>query len=62
MAIDQNILTDEVRANGFGTIDFDRLETAIDQIALTYTFTARPVATDIFDPAYLPDPVMLAVE
>lgn len=62
MAIDQNILTDEVLANGLGTVDMDRLEAAIDQIALTYEFTNRPAATDVFDPSFLPDPAMLEVE
>ena len=36
MALAQNIVTDEVRANGFGGVDMDRLERSIDQIADTY--------------------------
>jgi NitT/TauT family transport system substrate-binding protein len=32
----------------------DRLEKSIDQIALTYTFKARPKAADIFDSSFLP--------
>ena len=54
MAIRDNIVTPEVRANGFGAIDRARLEEAINQIALTYTFKAKPKAEDIFDPAFLP--------
>ena len=55
MAIDQNIVTDEVTANGIGGVDFDRLERSIDQIADTYEFSARPTAVDIFDGSFLPD-------
>ena len=54
MALAQNIVTDEVRANGFGAVDMDRLERSIDQIADTYEFTNRPKAVDVFDPQYLP--------
>lgn len=54
MAIDQNIVTDEVRQNGIGGVDMDRLERSIDQIALTYDFTARPNGADIFDGSFLP--------
>ena len=54
MALAQNIVTDEVRANGFGGVDMDRLERSIDQIADTYEFTNRPAAADVFDSQYLP--------
>jgi len=54
MAIRDNIVTPEVRANGLGAIDGARLGEAINQIALTYTFKAKPKASDIFDPAFLP--------
>ena len=54
MALAQNIITDEVRANGFGGVDMERLERSIDQIADTYEFTNRPMASDVFDPQYLP--------
>ena len=53
MALAQNIVTDEVRANGFGGVDMDRLERSIDQIADTYDFTNRPSASDVFDSQYL---------
>jgi NitT/TauT family transport system substrate-binding protein len=55
MAIRDNIVTPEVRANGLGAIDGARLTEAINQIALTYAFKAKPKASDIFDPAFLPD-------
>tara|TARA_B100000676_G_scaffold313177_1_gene391993 strand:- start:366 stop:1367 length:1002 start_codon:yes stop_codon:yes gene_type:complete len=54
MALVQNIVTDEVRANGFGAVDMSRLERSIDQIADTYTFKNRPKAGDVFDMQYLP--------
>jgi NitT/TauT family transport system substrate-binding protein len=54
MALAQNIITDEVRANGFGDVDMERLERSIDQIADTYEFTNRPMAGDVFDSQYLP--------
>jgi NitT/TauT family transport system substrate-binding protein len=54
MAIKDNIVTPEVRANGLGAIDGARLTEAINQIALTYAFKAKPKASDVFDPAFLP--------
>ena len=54
MAIRDNIVTPEVRANGLGAIDDARLAQAIDQIALTYAFKSKPKAGDIFAPAFLP--------
>jgi NitT/TauT family transport system substrate-binding protein len=55
MAIKDNIMTDEVKKLGFGAIDPERLDKAIDQIALTYTFkNPKPKAGDIFDASFLP--------
>jgi NitT/TauT family transport system substrate-binding protein len=55
MAIRDNIVTPEVKANGFGGIDNARFARAIEQIALTYKFkTAKPKPEDIFDASYLP--------
>jgi len=54
MAIRDNIVTPEVRANGFGAVDFARLADSIDQIGLVYTFKAKPKAEDIFDASFLP--------
>jgi NitT/TauT family transport system substrate-binding protein len=54
MALKDNIVTGEVRANGFGAIDSERLTQAIAQIALTYAFKAKPKGDDVFDPAFLP--------
>lgn len=52
--IDDNILTDEVKRNGIGGVDFARLERSIDQVAEDYKFASRPSATDIFDDSFLP--------
>jgi NitT/TauT family transport system substrate-binding protein len=55
MVIHDNIVTPEVKANGYGGIDDRRFAGAIDQIALTYKFkSAKPKPEDIFDASYLP--------
>jgi NitT/TauT family transport system substrate-binding protein len=54
MALKDNIVTPEVRANGFGAIDTARFEESINQIGLVYTYKNRPKVEDIFDPAFLP--------
>lgn len=55
MAIRENIVTSEVRANGYGAIDEGRLARAIEQIAQTYKFKAgKPKPADIFDASFLP--------
>jgi NitT/TauT family transport system substrate-binding protein len=54
MALKDNIVTPEVKANGYGAVDMDRLTKAIDQTALTYAFKAKPKAADIFNPSFLP--------
>jgi NitT/TauT family transport system substrate-binding protein len=54
MALRDNVLTPEVRANGLGAVDMARLEESIGQIAVGYTFKGRPWAEAVFDPAFLP--------
>ena len=54
MAIRDNIVTPEVKANGYGAVDLARLTESIDQIGLVYTFKAKPKAEDIFDASFLP--------
>ncbi len=54
MALDENVMTDWVMENGFGGVDMDRLSRSIDQIALTFEFSDRPSAEDIFTDEYLP--------
>ena len=55
MAIDQNVLTDWVQANGMGTIDPARLEAAIAQLGETYEYQGTPDASLYFTDAYLPE-------
>ena len=55
MALRDNILTPEVKANGFGGVDMGRLDRSIEQIALTYEFkNPKPKGADIFDASFLP--------
>ena len=54
MAIRDNVITPEVRANGLGGVEASRLEASIDQIGLVYTFKAKPKAEDIFEASFLP--------
>lgn len=54
MALDQNVLTPELLANGFGGVDARRLSRSIDQIGERFKFTNKPGAGNIFDAAYLP--------
>jgi NitT/TauT family transport system substrate-binding protein len=55
MALHDNILTPEVRANGFGGVDMARFDKALEQLALTYSFkSAQPKARDIFNSSFLP--------
>ena len=57
IAIRDNIVTPEVKANGYGGIDQARFSKAIEQIGLTYKFkNAAPKPADIFDASYLPAP------
>jgi NitT/TauT family transport system substrate-binding protein len=56
IALKDNILTPEVKQNGYGGVDMDRLDKSVDQIALTYQFkNAKPKGSEVFDPSYLPD-------
>jgi NitT/TauT family transport system substrate-binding protein len=54
MTIENNILTDEVREHGFGDIQADRFERAMEQIALTFEFSDRPAMDDVFTDEFLP--------
>jgi NitT/TauT family transport system substrate-binding protein len=55
MVLHNNILTPEVQAQGFGSVDIARLDKAIEQIALTYSFrSAKPKGEDIFNSSFLP--------
>ena len=54
MAIRDNIVTRAVRANGYGSVDPERFDAALDQLALTYRFKAKDNAAAVFDPSFLP--------
>jgi NitT/TauT family transport system substrate-binding protein len=54
LSISKNFVTPDVQKNGFGAVDMKRLEHSIDQIGLTFKFTNRPKAADIFTAQYLP--------
>jgi NitT/TauT family transport system substrate-binding protein len=55
MALRDNILTPEVQTNGFGAVDVARLDKAIEQIGLAYSFhSAKPKSQDIFNSSFLP--------
>ncbi len=55
MAIDQNVVTDWVAANGMGTIDAARMEAALAQLGETYEYQTTPDASLYFTDAYLPE-------
>jgi NitT/TauT family transport system substrate-binding protein len=55
IALRDNIVTPEVKANGLGGVDPERLEKSIDQIAVTYKFkNDKPKGSDMFDASFLP--------
>ena len=62
MAIDQNIVTDEVKAAGLGAVDSARLARAVDQIGLTYSYASKPAVDAVFDASFLPEAGERAVD
>lgn len=54
MAVDLNILTPYVRANGMGGVDPARLERSVAQIAGALGLATAPAVADIWSDAYLP--------
>ena len=61
LAIDGNVLTDYVVANGMGNIDPARMATALEQLRLTYEFQNEPDASLYFTDAYLPEAEVLMI-
>jgi len=55
LAIDSNVLTDYVKANGMGGIDTERMTAAMKQLGETYEFKNAADLGKIFTDAYLPD-------
>jgi NitT/TauT family transport system substrate-binding protein len=54
MALKDNMVTPYVKANGVGGVDMARLSKSIEQIGLTYDYTKKPTAEDIFTSEFLP--------
>ena len=55
LAIDANVDTDWVQANGFGIIDDARMAEALEQTKTVYEFQQEPDASLYFDASYLPE-------
>lgn len=62
LAIDDNVLTDYVKANGIGKVDAARFEKALGQLAENYEFKNPPDAAKIFTDKYLPDDGSLVLQ
>jgi NitT/TauT family transport system substrate-binding protein len=54
LSLDKNFVTPDVKKNGLGGVDMKRLERSIDQIGLTFQYTNKPKAADIFTAQFLP--------
>ena len=54
LSLERNFVTPDVRKNGLGAVDAKRLERSIDQIGLTFQYTNKPKAAEIFTAQYLP--------
>jgi NitT/TauT family transport system substrate-binding protein len=54
LSLDKNFVNAEVIKAGFGGVDVKRLERSIEQIGLTFKFTNKPKAGDVFTSEYLP--------
>jgi len=54
MVVRENILTPEVKAQGFGGVDPARFERTIAQLGLVVKFKTKPALSDIFDLSFLP--------
>lgn len=54
LALERNFVSPDVLKAGLGGVDVKRLERSIEQIGLTFTYTNKPKAADIFSDQYLP--------
>jgi len=54
LSLARNVVTPDVQRNGLGAVDMQRLERSIDQIGLTFQYSNKPKAADIFTAQYLP--------
>ena len=55
LAVDANVLTDNVKENGMGLVDAERLKEAVAQLGETYEYENKPDAKLYFTDKYLPD-------
>ena len=55
LAIEANVLTEYVKANGMGSIDKTRFSAALEQLGETYKYKTKPNADLYFTDKYLPD-------
>ena len=54
LSLEKNFVTADVKKNGIGAVDYKRLERSMDQIGLTFQYTNRPKAAEVFTMQYLP--------
>ncbi len=54
LALSKNFVTPDVQKNGLGAVDMKRLEKSFEQIGLTFQYTSKPKAADVFTSQYLP--------
>jgi len=54
LSLQKNFVTPDVQKNGLGAVDMKRLERSIEQIGLTFNYSNKPKAADIFTAQYLP--------
>jgi len=54
LSLAKNFVTPDVQKNGLGAVDMKRLERSIDQIGLTFQYTNKPKAADVFTAQFLP--------
>jgi len=54
LAIQANIVNDEVRRNGLGAIDPARMQRAIDQVVQSFELAGKPTVAQVFNAEYLP--------
>lgn len=54
LAIQANMVNNEVRRNGLGGIDPARMQRAIEQVAQAFELPARPAVAQVFTAEYLP--------
>ena len=55
LAVDANVLTDNVKESGMGLVDAERLKEAVAQLGETYEYENKPDAKLYFTDKYLPD-------